>query len=462
MTAHSVPETTCTGSHITSGFIFPSDSTTGQNASSCCTTLVQLHQPGAEDSRGHDLDNQEVGAHAPATACPERRLTMTRRCATLVLLGLLVLPAAALAAPEGKIVIAQGVDPTTLDPQWHEETPAYNVLLNIYDTLLFRDKDLKIIPWLAESWKLVNPTTWEFKIRKGVTFHNGEEVDAEAVKFSLDRIRDPELKSRQAGYFRLITSIDVVDKHTIRIVTAKPYPTLENHLALRGHIMAPKPFRGKDKGFADRNPVGPVEGPTKDKRVRQAILAAVNADEIIKNVLKGNAIRTATPLTSKHFGFDRALQPVKFDPDRSKKLLVDAGFPEGIDLVLNSPDGRYQKDKEVAESVAGQLTRAGVRTRVKTHEWTTYLSQLVYPHKANPMYLIGWGNTTWDADGTLTPLFRSGSPQANYYSPDFDGLVDEAQTSVDELRATRPLSVTRKEAIDALRAWARARAAMAN
>src|SRR3989441_6858035 len=95
---------------------------------------------------------------------------MTRRCATLALLGLLVLPAAALAAPEGKIVIAQGVDPTTLDPQWHEETPAYNVLLNIYDTLLFRDKDLKIIPWLAESWRLVNPTTWEFKIRKGVKF----------------------------------------------------------------------------------------------------------------------------------------------------------------------------------------------------------------------------------------------------------------------------------------------------
>src|SRR2546426_926829 len=98
------------------------------------------------------------------------------------------------------------------------------------------------------------------------------------------------------------------------------------------------------------------------------------------------------------------------------------------------PDGRYQKDKEGAESVAGQLTRAGIRTRVKTHEWTTYLSQLVYPHKANPMYLIGWGNTTWDADGTLTPLFRSGSPQANYYSPDFDGLVDEAQTSVDPKR----------------------------
>ena len=141
----------------------------------------------------------------------------------LALLVVMLLPAIAAAAPEGKLVIAQGVDPTTLDPQWHEETPAYNVLLNIYDTLLFRDKDLKIIPWLAESWKLVNPTTWEFRIRKGVKFHNGEDVDADAVKFSLDRIRDPELKGRQAGYFRLITSVDVVDKHTVRVVSARQY-----------------------------------------------------------------------------------------------------------------------------------------------------------------------------------------------------------------------------------------------
>src|SRR6266542_6012464 len=120
--------------------------------------------------------------------------------------GFLGRPAAAGAAPQGKVLIAQGVDPTTLDPQWHEETPAYNVLLNIYDTLLFRDKDLKIIPWLATSWKLVNPTTWEFKLRQGVKFHNGEEFDADAVKFSLDRLRDPELKNRQAGNFKLVSS----------------------------------------------------------------------------------------------------------------------------------------------------------------------------------------------------------------------------------------------------------------
>src|SRR6266540_713987 len=192
---------------------------------------------------------------------PRKETPMTRFRAALVLFGLLLVPSLAAAAPEGKIVIAQGVDPTTLDPQWHEESPAYNVLLNVYDTLLFRDKDLKIIPWLAESWKLVNPTTWEFKIRKGVKFHNGEDVDADAVKFSLDRLRDHEMKSRQSGYFKLVSSVDVVDRHTVRVLTSKPYPTLENQLALRGHIMPPGHFRGKDKVFADRNPVG--SGPYK-------------------------------------------------------------------------------------------------------------------------------------------------------------------------------------------------------
>ena len=77
-------------------------------------------------------------------------------------------------------------------------------------------------------------------------------------------------------------------------------------------------------------------------------------------------------------------------------------------MVLNSPDGRYLKDKEVAEALAGQLTKAGIRTTVKTFEWGTYLNQMQYVHGGGPLSLFDWANTTWDADGTLTPLFRSG------------------------------------------------------
>ncbi|MBI4012457.1 MAG: ABC transporter substrate-binding protein [Candidatus Rokubacteria bacterium] len=457
-----------------------------------------------------------------------------RRWLTLLTFGALVLglvlPAAA--QPAGRVVIAQGVDPTTLDPQNHEETPAYNVLLNLYDTLLFRDKDLKIIPWLAESWRVVNPTTWEFKLRRNVKFHNGEEVDAEAVKFSLERLVNPELKMRQAPNFTLVDRIEAVDKQTVRVHTKKPFPTLENQLALRGAIVPPKYFKDKDGPTLAKNPVGsgpyrfvkwakdeaitleaneqwwggapkvktlvfrpipehttrvaalqageadivtnvpphlikqvednaklytskapsvrtlfvwiythkfdkehklvgPYEGPTKDKRVRQAINHAVNVDEIIKNVLEGNGIRTATPLTSKHFGFDAKLQPYKPDPGKVKQLLADAGFPNGLDLVLNSPDGRYLKDKEVSEALAGQLTKAGIRTSLRTHEWGTYLNQMTYVHGGGPLALIGWGNTTWDADGTLVPLFRSGKILANYHNEQFDSLLDEAATTVD-------------------------------
>ncbi len=78
----------------------------------------------------------------------------------------------AFAAPKDTIVIAQGVDPGTLDPQNHFETPAFNVLLNIYETLLLRSDDMKLQPLLATSWKLVNETTWEFKLQKGVKFQN--------------------------------------------------------------------------------------------------------------------------------------------------------------------------------------------------------------------------------------------------------------------------------------------------
>ena len=462
---------------------------------------------------------------------------MTRRTAMRllgnVLAALALCAAPALAAPQGKVVVAQGVDPTTLDPHLHLETPASNVLLQIYDTLLFRDKDLNLVPWLAESWRSVNPTTWEFKIRKGVKFHNGEDVDAEAVKYSLERIIDPNTKpQRQITFFSLVERVDVVDKHTARVITKKPFPVLPNNLALLGNIVPPKYFKSSDMAHLAKNPVGsgpykfvrwnkdeqivmeaneqwwggapkvktlvfrpipehavrvaalqageidiavnipphlvpiidkhpklyvtkapsvrtifipiythkfdttnklvgPVEHPTKDKRVRQALNLAVNIDEVIKTVLEGQAIRVASPLTPKHFGFDPKMAPYKSDPDAVKKLLTEAGFPNGLDLVLNSPDGRYLKDKEVSEAVAGQLTKAGIRTKVRVYEWTTYLNKYVYVHGADPMFLIGWGNTNWDADGTLFPLFRSGQPLANFYNADFDGLVEDAKVNTD-------------------------------
>src|SRR5437588_10293309 len=86
----------------------------------------------------------------------------------LVALSALVLPVAAVAAPAGKVVIAQGVDPTSLDMMNQQEQPASNVGAQMFDMLVERDQSLKLVPSLAaELPRLINPTTWEVKLRRG-------------------------------------------------------------------------------------------------------------------------------------------------------------------------------------------------------------------------------------------------------------------------------------------------------
>jgi peptide/nickel transport system substrate-binding protein len=456
------------------------------------------------------------------------------RFATWALLVLvLMFPVAVAAAPEGRVVIAQGVDPSTLDTMNQQETPASVVAGHIYDTLVERDQSLKLVPGLAaELPKLVSPTVWEVKLRKGVKFHNGEEFNAESVKFSLERAKDSAM--RGSSNFRPIDRVEIVDPYTVRVHTLKPWPIFVNALTQRQASMYPaKAYAGKDSPFISKNPIGtgpykyvrwskdeeivleadsnhwrgapriktvvfrPIpddavrvaalqngevdvavnipphlaniianhpkvflstapsirtiqlmfythqydaqnklvgvyQGATADKRVRQAITYALDVDEIIKTVLDGKAMRVATMLPSMHFGYDPSLKPVKQDLVKVKKLLADSGHAGGLDIVLNGPQGRYVRDKEVLEAVGGQLTKAGIRVTVKTFEFVSYLNTMAYVHKAGPVWLIGWGQPMMDAEGIYVPLFRSGSLLANYHNADLDGMVDEAQTTMDE------------------------------
>src|SRR5262245_19850183 len=99
----------------------------------------------------------------------------------------LSVPDDALARTAGTVTIAQGVDISTGDPHRTGLTTDFNVLANIYDTLIERDASLQFKPGLALSWKATSPTTWEFRLRSGVRFHNEEPFNAAAVKFSLER-----------------------------------------------------------------------------------------------------------------------------------------------------------------------------------------------------------------------------------------------------------------------------------
>src|SRR2546425_1090170 len=174
----------------------------------------------------------------------------------IAVLAVLLLPVAAAAASAGKVVIAQGVDPTTLDIMNQQESPASIIAAHIFETLWERDPNLKIIPALAtEMPKLVAPTTWEVKLRKGVKFHNGEDFNAESAKFSIERVKDPKL--RASSNFRPTESVEVVDPSTIRVHTAKPWPTFLTVMTFAQVAMyPPKAYAGKQPADISRQPIG--------------------------------------------------------------------------------------------------------------------------------------------------------------------------------------------------------------
>src|SRR4051812_20758701 len=105
----------------------------------------------------------------------------------------------------------------------HATAGPYNgIKFAIFDTMVRTDEKGNVIPWLATSWKTVDPTTWELKLRTDVKFSNGEPVDAAAVKFSIDRVINPATKSALAGRIPLVSGSEVVDASTVRIMTKQP------------------------------------------------------------------------------------------------------------------------------------------------------------------------------------------------------------------------------------------------
>ena len=181
---------------------------------------------------------------------------MKRNGISALVLAFLWLATPAAAAPKGKIVLGIGGEPSTFDPHILSNTPQSTTHPLVFDTLLFRDNTGKIVPSLAVSYRLVSPTVWEFKLRAGAKFANGEPVDAHAVKYSIERIVDPKTKSRIISLFRSVDHVEVVDPLTARIHTKYPDMYLISPLILYGQIVPPKYFQSHDMKYLATNPVG--------------------------------------------------------------------------------------------------------------------------------------------------------------------------------------------------------------
>jgi peptide/nickel transport system substrate-binding protein len=161
-----------------------------------------------------------------------------------------------------ELIVAQAGDISKLDPHFSTSSNDIRWSFNIFDNLVSRHPDGKLYPSLATEWKLTAPTTWTFKLRSGVKFHNGDPFTSADAKYSIERTYDPNVKTMVATILTTIDRIEAPDAVTLVIHTKKPDPLLPARLAFYAGQIVPKKYLesvGND-GF-NAKPMG--SGPVK-------------------------------------------------------------------------------------------------------------------------------------------------------------------------------------------------------
>jgi peptide/nickel transport system substrate-binding protein len=160
------------------------------------------------------------------------------------------------AVDEDRIVLALERDQNNMDPFLHFLRVGILMNINMYDSLLHKTPKLQYEPSLATEWRAIDATTWEFKLRKGVKFHSGDLFGAEDVKFTFERVLNPETKSPQIGNIRAIKAVKVIDEQTVQLVTDKPFPLLLERMVF--FPIMPKKYFEKvgAQAFAEQAPSG--------------------------------------------------------------------------------------------------------------------------------------------------------------------------------------------------------------
>ncbi len=180
-------------------------------------------------------------------------------CLFAVLLGATLVLAGcgqeAVSDEELVVTIAQTRDVTALDYALASQTEVQNMSSNIFDTLVRIDENYEYEPWVAESWENPDENTWIFHLREGISFTNGEVLDAEAVKYSLERIMDEAVQSPQAWRLSLVDSVEAPDAQTVVIKTKQPYAALLNIMTLM-FIVPPQAVEEMGNEAFGQQPIG--------------------------------------------------------------------------------------------------------------------------------------------------------------------------------------------------------------
>ena len=135
------------------------------------------------------------------------------------------------AASAKELTVGLASEPTSMDPHFHNLGPNNSLLSHLFDALVLQDENQSLVPGLAVSWRAINDTTWEFKLRQGVKFHDGSPFTADDVVFTFQRAPDVEGSPSSFGTYTKGKEVMKVDDHTVHIKTERPYPLMPNDVS---------------------------------------------------------------------------------------------------------------------------------------------------------------------------------------------------------------------------------------
>ena len=442
-------------------------------------------------------------------------------------------------------------DLKSLDPYTLKETTTIAHHAHVYEGLVTRDKDLKIVPALAESWETLDPTHWRFHLRKNVKFHNGDPFTADDVLFSAERVRatgsnftsniPPDAKFVKVDDYTVDVTLDspnpiliaqwdgwfIMDKKwceennsvapTPASATTPSYASLhengtgpfyiESHqpgvktvfkinpnwwgksetnlkeidftpiasaatrvaalLSGEVDVIEPVPIQDIERVNASGTAkvlTGPelrtiflgmdmsrdellyssVKGknPFKDIRVREAFYKAVDVDLIQKRVMRGLSTPTALMVAPQLFALSNEFTRPKYDPDAAKKLLTEAGYPDGFELTMDCPNDRYVNDSAICQAVVGMLARIGIKVDLLAQPKQQYFAKVLKPggYKTS-FFLLGWTPASSDSHNVLHDIMgcrndekdptRGEANLGGYCNKDVDALTDKVLVETD-------------------------------
>jgi peptide/nickel transport system substrate-binding protein len=423
------------------------------------------------------------------------------------------------------LVVAVDNPPRMMNPHGDDSDAGLSYMANIFDGLLQRQgPDGKLMPALAERFEHPDLLTWKFYLRKGVKFHNGNPFTAADVKFSFERLSNPEV-SEFLNTGKQIASIDILDDFTVSIKTKDPIPWFANNMH-QIFIMDKESTENRDPGDVSVHPIGtgayklvewvkgsylrlaanedywegapkiknvevrpikeastrfaalvsgqaeivtgvPVElfepvrnnpkldvvsrparrsiflalgnkpgSPMADIRVRKAMYMAINEDEIIAKVMRGHAAPAAQIPDPPTIGYNASLKRLPYDPAMAKKLLTEAGYPNGFEVKLTGPNDRYVQDSKICEAVAKYLAKVGIKVTLDVKPKSIFFPEVT--DGILDFYLIGWFDGTFDMGRTYFKIAHSrdkdkgfgGLNGTAYSNADLDKLLESTASIV--------------------------------